>query len=117
MYTVYIKCGSVNHGCYLNADLIESIYHFGDKITANALLVKGSSDEVEYTLYAGKSVNAEDAVSKILHLIHKAKETSSKEKKSVILDFSKGLDFYVTSFNKGYANTFEDAIKIEGESR
>jgi hypothetical protein len=37
-----------------------------------------------------------------------------KEEKSKYntLDFSKGLDFYETSFQKGYANTFKDAIKI-----
>ena len=89
MYTVYIKS---NWGL-VNADLIESIVYNGkNEIHIN----NGKSEETPevYKIYAGKAINGEKAVIKILSLIQEAKNVSSEQRTAVILDFTKDIDSY-----------------------
>lgn len=97
MHTVFIKITGTR---LVNANLIDTIWYNPED---NKIYVNGTMEEPHYMIYAGKAVNGEEAIVKIISLINDAKLESSRNGSAMILDFYKDLDNYKTRTIERYA--------------
>jgi len=86
MHTVFIKSVELGSEILINVDNIERI-----SFSKNVILAFNMYEE-RYSIYEGKAVNDEKALSEVVNLIHSAKRYSETHNQAVIMDFLKDLD-------------------------